>query len=50
MLELEEEVIDVSGHAEPAAFARVIPLDGDASEFVASHVELYPMELLEEVK
>ncbi len=50
MLEFEEEVIDVSGHAESAALARIIPCDGDASKFVASHVELYPMKFLEKVK
>jgi len=50
VLEFEEEVIDVSGHAESAALARIIPFDGDASKFVASHVELYPMKFPEKVK
>ena len=50
MFEFEEKVINVSGHAESAAFARIIPFDGDASKFVASHVELYPMKFFEKVK
>jgi hypothetical protein len=50
VLEFEEKVIDVSGHAESAALARIIPFDGDASKFVASHVELYPMKFLEKCK
>ena len=50
VLEFEEKVIDVSGHAESAAFARIIPLDGDASKFVAGHVELYSMKFLEKIK
>jgi hypothetical protein len=33
-----------------AAFARIILFDGDAREFVAGHVELYPMVLFENIE
>ena len=47
VFEFEEEIINVAGHAESAALAWIIPLDRDASEFVAGHVKLYAMEFLE---
>ena len=50
MLEFEEEVVYVSRHAESAALARIIPLDGDAGKFVSRHVELYPMKFFEKIK
>ncbi len=31
-------------------FARIIPFDGDAREFVTGHVELYPMVLFENIE
>jgi hypothetical protein len=33
-----------------AAFAWIIPFEGDACEFVAGHVELYPMVLFENIE
>jgi hypothetical protein len=33
-----------------AAFSWIILFDGDAQEFVAGHVELYPMLLFEKIK
>ncbi len=47
VFEFEEKVINVAGHAESAASASIIPLDQDASEFVAGHVKLYTIEFLE---
>jgi hypothetical protein len=49
MLELGEYVVDVSRDAESAAPVVVVPLDGDASKFVAGHVELDAMVFLEEI-
>ena len=50
MLELGEYVVDVSRDAESAAPVVVVPLDGDASKFVAGHVELDAMVFLEEIQ
>jgi hypothetical protein len=50
MFELDEQIVNVPGHAELAAPARIIPFDGDACQFVASHVELHTMEFLEELQ
>ncbi len=40
---------DVPRYAELAAPVQVVPLDGDASKFVAGHVELDAMVFLEEI-
>jgi hypothetical protein len=50
VFELEEQVVDVSGHADAAAFARIIPFDGDTCKFVAGHVELNFVVLLENIE
>ena len=50
MLELDQKVLDVAGHAESTALTNVIPFDGDAGKFISGHVELYPMVLLKKVK
>ncbi len=50
MFELDEQIVNVPGHAESTAPARIIPFDGDACQFVASHVELHTMEFLEELQ
>ncbi len=50
MFELDEQVGNVPGHAELAVPARLIPFDGDACQFVTSHVELHTMEFLEELQ
>ena len=47
MLELDEQIVDVPGHAESAALARIIPADGNAGEFVPGHVALDTMVFLE---
>ncbi len=47
MLELDEQIVDVPGHAESAALARVIPVDGNASKFVPGHVALNTMVFFE---
>ena len=44
------KVIDVPRHAEMTALAWIIPLDGDTSKLVASHVELDVVEFFEKVK
>ena len=36
MLEFSKDVVNVPGHAEAAAPVEVVPLDGDASQFVTS--------------
>jgi hypothetical protein len=50
IFELDEQIVNVPGHAELAAPARIIPFDGDACQFVASHVGLHTMEFLEELQ
>jgi hypothetical protein len=47
MFELDEQIVNVPGHAELAALARIIPLDGGACKFVARHVDLHTMEFPE---
>ncbi len=47
MLELDERIVNVPKHAELAALARIIPVDGDASKFVPGHVALDTMVFLE---
>jgi hypothetical protein len=47
MFDLDEQIVYVPEHAELAALARIIPLDGDACEFVTRHVDLHTMEFLE---
>jgi hypothetical protein len=47
MFELDEQIVNVPGHAELAVLARIIPLDGDACKFVTHHVDLHTMEFLE---
>ncbi len=47
MFELEEQIVDVPGHAESAAPALLIPVDGDAGKFVPGHVELDTIVFLE---
>ncbi len=49
MRELGEYVVNVSRDAESAAPVVVVPLDGDASTFVAGHVELDAVVFLEEI-
>ncbi len=49
MLELGNYVVDIARYAESAAPVLVVPLDGDASKFVAGHVELDAMVFLEEI-
>jgi hypothetical protein len=50
MFELNEQIVNVPRHAELAAPARIIPFDGDACQFVTSHVDLHTMEFLEELQ
>ncbi len=47
MLELDEQIVNVPGHAESAALAWIIPADGDAGKFVPGHVALDTMVFLE---
>ncbi len=50
MLELDEQIVNVPGHAELAVLAQIIPADGDAGKFVASHVALDTMVFLEQIQ
>jgi hypothetical protein len=45
IFELEKQIVNVPGHAEAAEFARIIPLDSNASKFVSGHVTLHTMEV-----
>jgi len=47
IFELDEQIVNVPGHAELAALARIIPADGNAGEFVPGHVALDTMVFLE---
>jgi hypothetical protein len=49
MLKLDEKVLDVAGHTDTTPAGCVVPLDVNTCKFVASHVELDPMELLENI-
>ena len=46
MLEFHKQIVNISGHAEATPFTSIVPCDADASKFVSSHVELYPMVFL----
>jgi hypothetical protein len=50
MLELDEQIVDVLGHAESAALARITSADGNAGKFVPGHVALDTMVFLEKIQ
>jgi hypothetical protein len=49
MFELDEKILNVAGHTDSTTSGCVVPFDVNSSKFVAGHVELDPMELLENI-
>ncbi len=49
MFELDEQVFDISIHADAASSARIVPLDVNSSKLVPQHVELDSMIFLEKI-
>jgi hypothetical protein len=49
MFKLDEKVLNVAGHTDATLASCVVPFDVNTCKFVANHVELDPMELLENI-
>ncbi len=49
MFKFDEKVLDVAGHTDMTPAGCVVPLDVNTRKFVAGHVELDPMALLENI-
>ncbi len=49
MFKLDEKVLNVAGHTDATPASCVVPFDVNTRKFVASHVELDPVELLENI-
>jgi hypothetical protein len=49
MFELDEKILDVAGHTDTTLAGCVVPLDVNTRKLVTGHVELDPMELLENI-
>jgi hypothetical protein len=49
MFKLDEKVLDVSGHTDVTPVGCIVPFDVNTHKFVAGHVDLDPMELLENI-
>jgi hypothetical protein len=49
MFKLNEKVLDVTGHTDATPVGHVVPFDVNTCKFVASHVELDTVELLENI-
>jgi hypothetical protein len=49
MFELDEKILDVAMHTDRTPVGCVVSLDVNNRKFVAGHVELDPMELLEDI-
>ncbi len=50
MFEFDQEIVDVTRHADVAALASIVPFDVDTGKLVTCHVELHPMIFREEVQ
>ncbi len=50
MFKLNEQGVDVSWHTDATASIWVVSFDVDTRKFVAGHVELDPMEFLENIQ
>jgi hypothetical protein len=50
MLEFDEQIVNLPGDADAAAPVWVVPCDSDTCEFVAGHVKLHSVVLLENIK
>ncbi len=49
MLELDEEVFDVAWHTDVTAMSCIVSFDVNTRKFISGHVELDPVELLENI-
>ncbi len=49
MFKLDEKVLNVAGHTDATPAGCIVPFDVNTCKFVAGHVELDPMELLENI-
>ncbi len=49
MFKLDEKVLDVARHTDATPAGHIVPLDVNTCKFVTGHVELDPMELLENI-
>ncbi len=49
MFKFDEKVLDEAGHTDTTPAGCVVPLDVNTRKFVAGHVEMDPMELLENI-
>ncbi len=49
MFKLDEQVLNVPGHTDATLASYVVPFDVNTRKFVAGHVELDPVELLENI-
>jgi hypothetical protein len=49
MFKLDKNVLDVAGHTNATPASCVVPFDVNTPKFVAGHVELDPVELLENI-
>ena len=50
MFKLNEQGFDVTWHADATATICIVPFDSDTRKFITGHVELYPVEFLENVQ
>jgi hypothetical protein len=49
MLKLDEKVLNIAKHTDATPAGCIVPFDVNTHKFVAGHVELKPMELLEHI-
>jgi hypothetical protein len=49
MYKLDEKCLDVAGHTDATPAGCIVPFDVNTCKFVAGHVELDPMELLDHI-
>ncbi len=49
MFKLDEKILNVAGHTDTTAVGCIVPFDVNTRKFVAIHVKLDPMELLENI-
>ena len=50
MLELDEKILDIAGHIDATVASHVVLIDFYTCKFITGHVELDPVELLENIK
>ncbi len=49
MIKLDEKILDVAGHTDTTPVGCIVPFDVNTCKFVAGHVELDPMGLLDHI-